>query len=488
MLTGVVLLAKDEETILPEWLAYHRALGFDRIHVFDNESGDASVRAIRQAAARVDGISVETWPSHLPMVERQRQAFERGLDIMRNEGIEWCLFVDADEFITVTIGETLQDFLMRRAQHAAIALHWSFYGSSGHIQEPSGLIIENYLLRARPSFEPQSLCKSLVRVPYVQGCMNSHGFLLDSANFPYVDCHGQPVQWESHGQDHVLDPWRINHYFVRSRDWWDKKVARSNATPGFGRGHHEWDHYDRNEIFDPCAATHGEAVRREMRRMGFEPPPPPDWSDRNLAGVARLIRQSSGWSAGAAFGPPPEGQSRVDSMPFPRLGPVEPAGAEHLSNDRHILNMRHNVALGKRATQSSISPESRRSDIHEEAMGGVDGVISGSCGFRTGEDDRPWWMVDLAAVYAISEIRIFNVLDIPHRARHLSIWTSTSLTDWLHAFTRSEETDFFGADGNPLIVTFFVPPEARFIRIQLPGRSHLHLDEVQVFGSLALRN
>jgi hypothetical protein len=466
--TGIVLLVKNDEFILPEWLAFHRALGFDRIHVFDNESTDTTPYLVRQAARRVSGISIEAWPSDVEYVERQRRAYERGLQIMRAEGVEWCLFIDSDEFMTGTADETLQQFLRRRDANAAIALHWSFYGSGGHVAEPRGLVIENYLLRAPANFAAQRLCKSFVRVPYVQGCLNGHAFILDPQNFPYVDCAGEPVQWESLGQDHVIAPWRINHYFVRSREWWAKKLARSNATAGFARHDHEWDIYDRNDFLDLSAARHGDMVREEMRRMGFAVPAMPDWSDPSLAGPARLIQERIRSGVDDGYGLPAAPPSRQAAA---RMHHPVPSGPPL-----------RNVAMGKRATQSSISRWSHRQDLYEEAMGGANGVITGGYGFHTDEEDRPWWMVDLEAVFDIFEIRIFNRLEIPQRARLLSIWTSLAALDWRHVYTRSDAHDFGGADGNPLRVEFIVPPAARFVRIQLNERSILHLDEVEVYG------
>ena len=298
MKTGVVVLVKNEEHILPEWLAFHRALGFERILVLDNQSADATVELVKQAAAHSDGITLEHWSGDMPHAERQRLAYERGLDVMRSEGIEWCLFIDADEFMTCATDETLKEMLRRLDQHAAIALHWSFYGSSGHTTNPPGLTVENYLLRAPASFAPQSLCKSLVRVPYVQGCFNSHLFSLDAKHFPYLDCLGAPVEWNSHGQDHVIAPWRINHYFVQSKSWWKKKIARASAAIGFLRQDHEWYIYDRNEYFDASAAKYGKSVRNELRRMGFEPPPDSMLQLTPQAALAsRLLREGiqNGW-------------------------------------------------------------------------------------------------------------------------------------------------------------------------------------------------
>ncbi len=158
---------------------------------------------------------------------------------------------------------------------------------------------------------------------------------------------------------------------------------------------------------------------------------------------------------------------------------------EVAESDRERLHAHFNVARGKRATQSSLSPWSKIADIHADAMGAVNGTITGGYGFHTGEDETPWWMVDLETVQAITEVRLFNRLDVRHRARNVSIWFSRSLSEWQQVYKRREVTDFGGADGQPLCVIFATPQPARFVRVQLDERSLLHLDEVQVFGDPA---
>ena len=276
MLLGAVVILKNEESIIGEWLAFHKALGFDRIHVFDNGSTDRTMDIVRQAGRSAGGITFETWPSDGDFQGVQIGAYNRGLEVMRADRVEWCLFIDADEFLVCTSAETVRDLLARRDENAAIGLHWSFYGSSGHEGEPYGLVTENFLWRAPANFEQQSLCKSLVRVPYVQGCINAHLFKLDEEFFPYVDCGGARLQWESLGQDHVLWPWRVHHYFVRSGEWWAKKIARAKDVKGLHRLDHEWHHYDRNDEYDPAASKYGGAVRNMLGRMGLPVPPHPE--------------------------------------------------------------------------------------------------------------------------------------------------------------------------------------------------------------------
>jgi hypothetical protein len=142
-----------------------------------------------------------------------------------------------------------------------------------------------------------------------------------------------------------------------------------------------------------------------------------------------------------------------------------------------------NIALGKPATQSSVCPYSRNQDLRQDAAGAVNGLVTGSFGFHTGNDEQPWWMVDLEAEHAISAIWIFNRIDLPGRARNLRLFISRiGGEDWVEVPCPQGEQPFGGAYGKPLMVDLPEHPVARFVRLEIDGKQHLHLDQVKVFG------
>jgi hypothetical protein len=136
-----------------------------------------------------------------------------------------------------------------------------------------------------------------------------------------------------------------------------------------------------------------------------------------------------------------------------------------------------NLALNRPAKQSSTSQWSQAND----AQGAVDGNVSGGFGFHTESQPNPWWQVDLGAVRALTEIRIFNRRDCcSERARTLQVLLSNDGVSWRRVY--SNPGTIFGADGAPLRVSV-KGLSARFVRLQLAEANYLHLDEVQVFGA-----
>jgi len=118
----------------------------------------------------------------------------------------------------------------------------------------------------------------------------------------------------------------------------------------------------------------------------------------------------------------------------------------------------------------------------DDAGGGVDGVIDGYFGFHTDREANPWWQVDLGGSRAIATVRVFNRTDgASERAGHLRLQLSDDGETWREVY-RHDGTPFSGhPEGAPLEVSL-TGEHGRYLRLQLPGTSYLHLDEVQVFG------
>ena len=122
----------------------------------------------------------------------------------------------------------------------------------------------------------------------------------------------------------------------------------------------------------------------------------------------------------------------------------------------------------------------------DDAAGGCDGVTNGKWGFHTAEENNPWWQVDLGQVLPFSQVRLWNRADsedIAARAANFRVLLSNDGTEWRETYRHNGKV-FYGyrmPDRSPLVVRL-ADAKARFVRIQLPGTTFLHLDEVEVIG------
>jgi hypothetical protein len=125
----------------------------------------------------------------------------------------------------------------------------------------------------------------------------------------------------------------------------------------------------------------------------------------------------------------------------------------------------------------------------EDASGGCNGIKTGLWGFHvaSGEQD-PWWQVDLGREYPLDRVVVYNRCgSSAARTRHLQILVAGSDGDdackTFHQVYQHDGTTFFGVEEEPLVVRF--PPQsvtARIVRLRVPGRCSMALDEVEVYA------
>lgn len=115
----------------------------------------------------------------------------------------------------------------------------------------------------------------------------------------------------------------------------------------------------------------------------------------------------------------------------------------------------------------------------QDAAGGCDGVINGTWGFHTELDDKPWWCVDLQGRFPLERVVIHNSGHEGEWKRILgfSLLLSLDGKSWTEAFRHDGKA--FQDSSQPIVVP--LAAAARYVKIQLPGREHLTLEEVEVY-------
>ncbi len=124
--------------------------------------------------------------------------------------------------------------------------------------------------------------------------------------------------------------------------------------------------------------------------------------------------------------------------------------------------------------QGQITPE-------QDAAGACDGVRTGRYGFHTALEENPWWQVDLGKEVPLDEVLVYNRCDgSQERAFGLIVLTSLDGKEFTEAY-RHDGTPFYGSQDNRPLAVKFTGRKARYVRVQAPGKTYLHLDEVEVY-------
>ncbi len=155
-----------------------------------------------------------------------------------------------------------------------------------------------------------------------------------------------------------------------------------------------------------------------------------------------------------------------------------PISPEHLEAD-----WLHAEALRREAARLARLPGAGTVRTDEDARGGCDGVRTGQWGFHTENEENPWWQVDLGEVLPLARAVLYNRCDAcGERNRHIRVLLSGDGAAFETAY--QHDGTLFGGhpDGKPLTVPLR-GAKARYVRLQIAGRSYLHLDEVEVYGT-----
>jgi len=140
--------------------------------------------------------------------------------------------------------------------------------------------------------------------------------------------------------------------------------------------------------------------------------------------------------------------------------------------------LRQDLLRGKApaaAAAGGVTPE-------QDAAGGCDGVKTGAWGFHTAEEANPWWQVDLGKPAALDRVLIYNRCDaFASRNSRIMVLLSDDGRGFQQVYQHDGKVFGGQLDHHPLSVPLH-GRIARYLRLQLPGRSYFHLDEVEVYA------
>lgn len=146
---AAVLIFKNEENYLEEWLQFHIFQGFDHFYLYNN---DPDINKYNYLQKYKKYITLISWinKKNEGVYSVQRQAYTHCIKNF-NKDYQWLALVDADEFISSTNNDKVIDFInnMNIETDKCIKIPRYNYGSSGHKTKPKGKIVENFTKREK---------------------------------------------------------------------------------------------------------------------------------------------------------------------------------------------------------------------------------------------------------------------------------------------------------------------------------------------------
>lgn len=211
--------ARDEPNIA-EWVAHHLLLGFSKIVIFDHLSITPISSLInndfngRLCVLKVNGegnIKVNLMNDALKMAYKGNYS--------------WMIYLDTDEFINLNGYTNIIDFLNIFKEADSVGLNWLMFGTSGHKNQPKGLITENFL---RSDLRLNQHVKSFVRPSVAVNAINPHYYIMKNPSRCYSGNGTRMEQGPFNNQPLPFINTRgyIAHYYTQSENEHKRRKSR----------------------------------------------------------------------------------------------------------------------------------------------------------------------------------------------------------------------------------------------------------------------
>lgn len=251
---------KDERPYLLEWIEYHRMQGVVHFYLYDNNSADHPQDTLEYYIKK-GIVTYLPWPDH---PYGQLSAYNHCIDQFKTESF-WIGFIDLDEFIAPLSTKEITQFLIDYEGTNGLGVNWIIYGSSGRKKKPEGLTIENYNHHALVDFLDNRHIKIIADPRKIKTIQNQHYFsYLDGSSI--LDENMSPIPPGPMSEKAHVSKIRINHYFTRSEEEWEKKRLRGR-TGGTMRDRQMFSSLDRNEARDDVMQQYVQKLRKRVHRI-----------------------------------------------------------------------------------------------------------------------------------------------------------------------------------------------------------------------------
>lgn len=227
---GLFCNARDESNIR-EWAAHHLLIGFDIIIIFDHKS----IIPLKQVFSKFDKRVI------IKEIKTNKQNIKNTLmncatNIAKNLNLDWFIYLDADEFLILhNRFKGVKHFLNTYSYGDSVGVNWLMFGSNNLIEEPDGLILENY---TRSCINIDKHVKSFVRPQEIINTNNPHFYNMFNKNrmlglgFNIIQ---YPQCFNYLNIPYSKSPAYIAHYVFQSENTYKKRKVEKAGDDGIQR-------------------------------------------------------------------------------------------------------------------------------------------------------------------------------------------------------------------------------------------------------------
>lgn len=227
----IVTTMKNEGPFILEWLAHHRAIGFDGVLVYTNDCTDGTDTLLDLLQAKGLVEHRDNPFREMPGLKPQHAAFQSAETEPLVTSADWIVCMDVDEYVNIKTGDGTLDALFAAVPDAnMIAMTWRLFGNGDIHGYDDRFITDTFVRCARElarkphqawGFKTLFRNQGIFRKLGVHRPKGLNGQLAEQIH--WVNGSGRPLPpsmyrnaWRSTASTYGYDLVQLNHYAVRS--------------------------------------------------------------------------------------------------------------------------------------------------------------------------------------------------------------------------------------------------------------------------------
>lgn len=242
---AICMAVKNQSIDLPEFfIHYYFHLGIRRFYIFD----DGTEPPLSTASYPIPSSAI-TWVYFQPHVHSDRLGQRKGIQEKYYTGCvkmfgdrhTWMGFLDADEFLEMTGGETLSEFLHDWARNdtvGAVGVNWLVHSSAGLLTRPADGPRKafNRCIVDDPHNDNLKV-KTFVRTALFEFMWNCHCVAKFKKGAIQVGEDGDRITQNCDRNPITRKRWGLHHFGTKSREEFLQKQARGKIRGGKSTAH-----------------------------------------------------------------------------------------------------------------------------------------------------------------------------------------------------------------------------------------------------------
>ncbi len=229
--SAVVLVIKDENKYLNEWIEHHLNIGFDHIYIYDNGSKEKVIDVVSLLnKENKQKITVVDWRGHHDHI--QQDAYNHFMNNFKSD-TRWGLFIDSDEFLRFTDGYTnnVNKFLKNYEDYTEIWGYEVEYNANGLELYENKPVRERFTKKT--DVREGLYWKNFIQVNRIDS------FLM---HYAYYDPYKHQIFKNEQCNQNLFV---IDHYYTKSWEEWNWKIReRGGADPKYHKALREFFEYN----------------------------------------------------------------------------------------------------------------------------------------------------------------------------------------------------------------------------------------------------